>query len=125
VVKYNISESGVYPLSFRELVPTEELEEILKTNLALLESWMAKQEGFFHLVSPRAGAIAFASYHLKTRPIQLANKFLQEKSVLVVPGEHFAMENYLRFGYGIEKEHLIRALALIEEVLEEIRKNIV
>jgi len=35
------------------------------------------------------------------------------------------MENYLRFGYRIEKEHLIRALALIEEVLEEIRKNIV
>lgn len=99
--------------------------KILEINLALLESWMAKQEGFFHLVSPQAGAIAFPSYNLKINSTQLANKFLKEKSVLIVPGEHFEMENYLRFGYGIEKEHLLRALALIAELLEDIRKNIV
>lgn len=103
----------------------ERTRKILNTNLALLESWLAKQEGLFHLVSPQAGAIAFPRYHLKIDSIQLVNKFLQEKSVLVVPGEHFAMGNYLRFGYGLEKEELIKALDLVEEVLWQIRKNFV
>lgn len=99
--------------------------KILETNLALLKVWMKKQEGFFHLVSPQAGAIAFARYHLNINSVELAKKILQQKSVLLVPGKHFAMGNYLRFGYGSEKESLAKALVLTEEALKEVRKNIV
>jgi len=97
--------------------------KILRTNLTLLESWIKKQEPLFHLVPPCAGAIAYARSNLKTPSTRLAERFLKEKSVLVVPGEHFEMENYIRFGYGIEKRDLQTALALMEEVLKDIRKE--
>ncbi len=94
--------------------------KILKTNLVLLESWIKKQDGFFHLIPPQAGAIAFARYHLDIPSTRLAEKFLKEKSVLVVPGEHFEMEGYIRFGYGIERTDLQTALTLMEEVLKDL-----
>jgi len=37
-----------------------------------------------------------------------------------VPGDHFAMDRYLRFGYGEKKERLAKALDLIQEALQEI-----
>jgi aspartate/methionine/tyrosine aminotransferase len=41
--------------------------------------------------------------------------------VLIVPGDHFGMEGYLRIGYGEEKEKLEKALALIEEAIKEVQ----
>ncbi|MDH5716001.1 MAG: hypothetical protein OEZ30_10580, partial [Candidatus Aminicenantes bacterium] len=38
VVDYNISESGVHPLSFQELVSQEELAEILKVNIGYIQA---------------------------------------------------------------------------------------
>lgn len=37
-VDYNLSESGVHPLSFKELLPPEQLEEILETPLGYLQT---------------------------------------------------------------------------------------
>jgi len=99
--------------------------KILKTNLALLESWLKKQQGLFHLIPPRAGAIAYARYQLEIPSSVLAERFIKEKSVLVVPGEHFEMKNYIRFGYGIQKKNLQTALSRMEEVLKNIRTETV
>jgi hypothetical protein len=95
---------------------------ILRTNLPLLQSWMGKQEALFHLIPPKAGAIAFTRYNLNIPSAELADKIRQEKSVLLVPGKHFLMENYLRFGYGLEKDQLMAALDLVGEVLINIKK---
>jgi aspartate/methionine/tyrosine aminotransferase len=38
MVDYNLSESGVYPISFKELLPQEQLEDILKTPLGYLQT---------------------------------------------------------------------------------------
>ena len=38
LVDYNLSESGVHPLSFKELLPEEQLEEILQTPLGYLQT---------------------------------------------------------------------------------------
>jgi aspartate/methionine/tyrosine aminotransferase len=38
LVDYNLSESGVHPLSFKELLPPEQLEEILQTPLGYLQT---------------------------------------------------------------------------------------
>lgn len=98
-------------------------QNILRTNLPLLQTWIETQQGLFHLIPPKAGAIAFARYHLDMPSSELAEKIRQEKSVLLVPGKHFLMGNYLRFGYGLEKDRLLKALALITEVIEEVKKN--
>jgi aspartate/methionine/tyrosine aminotransferase len=41
-----------------------------------------------------------------------------ERSVLVVPGDHFGMDGYLRIGFGGDPLVLTRALELIGEVLD-------
>lgn len=95
---------------------------IVQRNLPLLEGWLEQQEGLFRLTPPRAGAIAFPRQHLGLSSAQFVDRLRQEKSVLLVPGEHFGLENYVRIGYGAEKEYLLQALGLITDLLEEIRR---
>ena len=83
----------------------------MKKNFPLFDSWLRKQEGIFNLIPPQAGAIAFVGYNLKINSTQLVYKLIHEKSVLIVPGDHFEMDHYLRFGFGGEEEYLLRALS--------------
>jgi aspartate/methionine/tyrosine aminotransferase len=95
---------------------------ILGSNIGILSSWIEKQEGLFHYVPPQAGAIAFARYTFDINSTELVNKIREGKSVLIVPGDHFAMDRYLRFGYGEKEERVAKALLLIQEALQEIMK---
>jgi len=96
---------------------------IIRRNLFILQSWLEKQEGIFHLIPPRAGAIAFPRYNLKINSTKLVNKLIHEKSVLIVPGDHFEIDHYLRFGLGGQKEYFLNALARIEETLKEVNEQ--
>jgi len=60
----------------------------------------------FSLVEPHAGAIALLRYRLQINSTQLVEKLLHEKSVLIVPGDHFGMDNFLRLGYGPPEDYL-------------------
>jgi aspartate/methionine/tyrosine aminotransferase len=95
---------------------------ILRTNLPLFEEWLNRQDGLFNLVPPRAGAIAFPRQNLGLTSVRVVDKLRQDKSVLIVPGEHFGLGKYLRFGFGAEKEYLLQALGRVEEFLKEIRR---
>lgn len=95
---------------------------LLNKNLRLLETWLRKQDDIFSFILPQAGAIAFVRYNLKINSTQLVHKLIHEKSVLIVPGDHFEMDNYLRIGYGGEENYLLNALSLIEETLKDVKK---
>jgi aspartate/methionine/tyrosine aminotransferase len=58
---------------------------------------------------------------MKANSTALVERLIREKSVLLVPGDHFEMDGFLRFGYGPEKAHLSRALGRVEEMLKKIR----
>jgi aspartate/methionine/tyrosine aminotransferase len=94
---------------------------ILTTNFPLLEAWLENQGGLFSCHPPRAGAICFARYGVKANSTALVERLIKEKSVLLVPGDHFETDGYLRFGYGPEKGYLLEALRRVEETLKKIR----
>jgi aspartate/methionine/tyrosine aminotransferase len=96
---------------------------ILKTNLPVLESWLNRQEGIFHCLSPKAGAIAFARYRLDINSTELVERLRDRKSVLLCPGDHFEMDGYVRFGYGEKKEYMLQALELVQEGIHELKIN--
>jgi aspartate/methionine/tyrosine aminotransferase len=96
-------------------------QNILNTNFPFLEAWLKKHEGIFEFVPPAAGAITFARYNLKVNSTELVERLIREKSVLLVPGDHFEMDGYLRFGFGSEKAYISKALARVEEVLKYFR----
>jgi aspartate/methionine/tyrosine aminotransferase len=91
--------------------------DIIRRNFPVLESWLTKQAGLFSFIPPRAGAIAFARYDLKTNSTDLVTRLIHEKSTLIVPGDHFDMDGYLRFGFGSEPEYLKKGLARVEELM--------
>ena len=95
--------------------------QILATNFPVLEDWLKKQGGLFEFQAPMAGAICFARYNLKANSTELVEKLVREKSVLLVPGDHFEMDGYLRIGYGPAKEYLLAGLGRVEELLKKIR----
>ena len=49
----------------------------------------------------------------------LAERLRVEKSVLVVPGDHFGMDGWLRVGFGEDTDLLLRGLERMHELLEE------
>ncbi len=98
----------------------ERTRNILNDNIDILMSWFERQDGLFHCIPSQAGAIVFARYNLDINSTVLVDHIRETKSVLIVPGDHFGMDRYLRFGFGEEKERLAKALDLIGEAVEEI-----
>ncbi|HPW18787.1 MAG TPA: aspartate aminotransferase, partial [Candidatus Aminicenantes bacterium] len=71
------------------------------------------------MAPPKAGAIVFARYGLDVPSVELAERLVREQSVLVVPGDHFETEGFLRFGFGSDRAYLLQALARIDETLKK------
>ena len=84
---------------------------ILVDNLMVLSTWMDGQEGRFTYRSPDAGAICYARYRPSINSTEFAETLRAEMDLLVVPGDHFGMDHYLRLGFGIPAPELEEALA--------------
>ena len=86
-----------------------------------LQHWIDQQEDIFRLVPPQAAAIAFLHYQLNINSTELATKLIQEKSVLIVPGDHFGMDKFIRISYGLPQNYLTEGLKRIQQLVTEIR----
>ena len=84
--------------------------EILTNNLALLSSWMDAQEDRFRYRPPDAGAICYTRYNASVNSTEFAETLRTEMDLLVVPGDHFGMDHYLRLGFGLPAAELEEAL---------------
>jgi len=105
----------------RRLKLLNRTRSILQQNLPLLENWLQGHGSLFHYYPPQAGAILFAGYNLPADALSLVETIRQEKSVLLVPGEHFKLEKHLRFGFGARPEYLKAALQRVSEVLNRMK----
>lgn len=117
-----LAQIALRPVNRKKIL--QRTRRILKTNFPVLESWLNRQEGLFHCLPPKAGAIAFARYNLDINSTELVERLRDKKSVLLCPGDHFEMDGYVRFGYGEKKEYMIKALELVQEGINELKKNI-
>ena len=99
----------------------ERTRNILNNNYPILREWVDRQGGTFSLIEPRAGAIAYLRYNLDIDSVELVERLRQEQSVLIVPGGHFFMGNYLRIGFGNEPENLRQGLERIEGFLATLK----
>jgi aspartate/methionine/tyrosine aminotransferase len=99
----------------------ERTRRILNTNYPVLQDWLRAQKDLFAFIPPQAGAICFARYNLELNSTVLVEELIKEKSVLLVPGDHFEMDGYLRFGFGPEKEYFLEALERVKETLKKKR----
>ncbi len=91
---------------------------IVTANYPLLRRWIEARRGRMSHVPPAAGAITFVRYQHDINSTALIERLRDEKSVLLVPGDHFEMDRYLRIGFGNHPAHLSSALDLVAEVLD-------
>jgi aspartate/methionine/tyrosine aminotransferase len=83
---------------------------ILNQNFPIIANWLDGHGGLFSYTPPEAGGIVYARYHHAINSTELVTRLRQEKSVLVVPGDHFGMDGYLRLGFGEQAGYLRQAL---------------
>ena len=63
-------------------------------------------------VAPEAGAIVLVRYRHPINSTALVERLRDEQSVLLVPGDHFDMDGYLRIGFGNHPAYVSSALEL-------------
>lgn len=99
----------------------ERTRAILNRNYPVLEDWVKRRREAFWLVPPRAGAIAYLRYAWSINSLELVLRLRDEQSVLIVPGDHFGMDGYLRVGFGNEPHDLQAGLQRIDRLLDSLR----
>jgi aspartate/methionine/tyrosine aminotransferase len=95
----------------------ERTRGILRANLPLIEEWLRHHAPAFSWPSPEAGAIIYARYNYPINSTELVTRLREEKSVLVVPGDHFGMDGYLRLGFGEHPDYLKKGLDRVHDLL--------
>jgi aspartate/methionine/tyrosine aminotransferase len=89
---------------------------IIRANLPAVEEWFASQPALRYR-RPGAGAIAFAEVDLPISSRKFVEQVRKDRSVLLVPGEMFGIDNGIRVGFGYDVEGLLKGLALVGDSL--------
>jgi len=95
--------------------------DYIRRGFPILDGWLESHEGIFTLVPPQAAAIAFARYHLDVNSTELVQRLIHEKSVFIVPGDHFGLDHYLRISFGLPPDYLQAGLDRIHELIVELQ----
>jgi len=92
----------------------------IRQGYPILERWMADHGSTFSLTPPDAAAIAFVRYHMDINSTQFTKRLRQEKGVLIVPGDHFGMDHFVRISFGLPEDYLVPGLDRIHELILEL-----
>lgn len=93
---------------------------IIRANYPIVKRWIDKRAPRLWHIAPEAGAIAFVRYSHEVNSTALGERLRDEQSVLVVPGDHFEMDRYLRIGFGSDPAIVTGGLERISELLDAI-----
>ncbi len=98
----------------------ERARRMIADNFRIVAAWLDAHAGDLEWVPPEAGAIGFVRYRHDVGSTALADRLRRTAGVLVVPGDHFGLDGYLRIGYGGHAASLREGLARLDRVLADI-----
>ena len=99
----------------------ERTRKYIRRGYPVLEQWMKSHKDTFTFTSPQAAAITFVRYHLDINSTVFEERLRHEKSVLIVPGDHFGMDHFVRISFGLPHDYLNAALDRIHDLIEELK----
>jgi aspartate/methionine/tyrosine aminotransferase len=120
VAAFALSPATVHGLLARNI-------QLAKTNLALLEKFVLKNEDECEWVKPVAGTTAFVKFHREGKPVDsvdFCKRLLEKTGVMFVPGSHSFGEEfkgYVRIGFVNNTEIVRQGL---DEASKFVRKNL-
>ncbi len=92
----------------------------IRQGFPILQAWMEGHQDIFAFHPPDAAAIAFVRYNIEINSTQFVDRLRREKSVLIVPGDHFGLDHFFRISFGLPPETLLPALDRIRELVTEL-----
>ncbi len=92
----------------------------LAKNLDIFQDWISEFNDHFNFIPPEAGAMAFVKYDWPINSSELIEKIRNEASVMLVAGDWYGMDNFIRFGYGAKRSDLKNALDRITPVFKSL-----
>jgi aspartate/methionine/tyrosine aminotransferase len=98
----------------------ERTRKYIRQGYPVLQQWMDSHEDMFSLHPPDAAAIAFVRYHFDINSSELATRLRSQKSVLIVPGDHFGLDQFVRISFGLPQDYLVAALDRFHELITEL-----
>jgi aspartate/methionine/tyrosine aminotransferase len=116
-----LARAALEPATRRRLL--DRTRAILRANLPLLERWLHAHAPGFDWIAPEAGAIVYVRYNYRLNSTELVTRLRERHSVLIVPGDHFGMDGYLRIGYGEPPDHVLAGLARLHDLLEALPRE--
>jgi aspartate/methionine/tyrosine aminotransferase len=85
------------------------------------ERWAKAHVDLLSWVPPQAAPIAFARYSADVNSTEFGMRLIREQSGEVVPGDHFGMDGYLRFSFGLPEDYLRAGLERIAKLIDDLR----
>jgi len=94
--------------------------DYIRSGYPVLKQWLDSHPGVFEVTPPQAAAIAFVRYHLDINSTEFVDRLMKEKSVLIVPGDQFGLDHYLRISFGLPHDFLTVGLDRIHQLISEL-----
>lgn len=91
---------------------------ILRQNLALLTNWVERNSEFFSFVPPKAGGMAFVKYAHSMNSTELVHRLREERGIMLLPGDVYGLDGYIRIGIGAPGDHLEAGLERLSDYLK-------
>jgi aspartate/methionine/tyrosine aminotransferase len=92
----------------------------IRHGFGILDGWLESHGDLFQHVPPQAAAISFVRYNLDINSTELVDRLKREKSVLIVPGDHFGLDHHLRISFGPPPDYLTAGLERIHELIVDL-----
>ena len=94
--------------------------QAMLTEIWLFQNWLNSHNGLFTFVPPKAGGMAFVGYNMDINSTEFVHKLRVDQSVLIVPGDCYGMDGYLRFGIGANPDYLSEGLQLVSACIKSL-----
>jgi aspartate/methionine/tyrosine aminotransferase len=89
---------------------------IVRTNLALLDAWIAKEPAI-SWIKPESGTTALLKYAFDMPSRDFCIELIEATGVMFTPGSALDMEGYVRIGYANHRDVLEQGLARVSRFL--------
>lgn len=127
--EYNTISAGMMANHLASIALSEDIRPVIlqrarsyvRKGFRFMEDWMNEQVINMSCAPPQAAAIAWIKYEHEINSTDLAMKLVHANpSVLIVPGDHFGIDHYLRISFGLEEEYLKKGLEAITQVINQL-----
>lgn len=96
----------------------ERTRQYVRNGYQNLEHWVNQHTDQLSVIPPQAAAIAFVRYQKPVNSSAMVRRLIQEQDTLVVPGDHFGLDQHLRISYGLSNDYVSEGLRRIYRTLE-------